>query len=229
MLVYNGVESNDSRSAHHCMKFQTIVNNPGLLKFGRRLLFSLLSVWVHFAALFYVTMVLFSRGENGPQDSPDSLRHQQKIEVSLKQPPVPQTAAPMPDEKVAEVKEKENPSLPKVPETPPVANKASEPANSSGVLNCDALTSKPRLIASGEGYMQIKNIDSTAGSMTLREKIHRDGTVIEVVIEKSTMSKKMEEQVINSAYHTVFSPGEMEGIPVDCLIRFEVSNDNGTN
>jgi len=211
------------------MKFRTIVNDPALLNCGRRLLFSLLSLWLHFATLFYVTMILFSRGESGPENLPASLKHQEKIEVSLKpQPPQPTQPAKT-DQDVAPIKAKENPAPAKVPDTPPQAAPASEATSSEGVLNCDALTTKPHLIASGEGFMQIKNIDSTAGSITLREKIHRDGTVIDVTVEKSTMSKKMEEQVLNSAYHTLFAPGKMGDVPVDCSIRFEVTSDSGAD
>jgi len=253
MLDYNGTRVIAPASASDRMKFRTIVNNPALQKFGRRFLFSLLSIWVHFAALFYVTMILFSHGEHGEGDVPASLRHLQKIDVSLEQPVPPQDTTPKPasqapkaankpnenippvepeakkenpppEPRIVKPGEKEAPPPPKAPETPPQPNDANESASTEGVLNCNTLTSKPRMIVSGEGFMRIKDIDNPAGSVTLRVKIHRDGTVIDVVVEESTMTKKMEGQAVVAAYHSLFSPGKMGDVAVDCTTRYKVSN-----
>jgi TonB family protein len=225
------------------MKFSAILHNQALTNATRRVIFSLLSVWLHFAILFYVTMVLFARGENGPNQALDSLRREEKkITVALRQP-APVTPIPTPDATptvdapkemaVPSPKEKEVPSPkekevapPKEPEPPVAATKPAEATHSEGILNCADLTKKPEQIASGESFMQIKAIDSTSGSAILRERINREGIVIDVQVESSTMTKKLEEQVVASAYHTVFSPGQMGNVPVDCTIRFKVSSDD---
>lgn len=250
MLDYNGTRVIAPTSASDCMKFRTIVNNPALQKFVRRFLFSLLSIWVHLAALFYVTMILFSHGDHGEGEVPASLHHLEKVEVSLEQPVPPQDTVPKPDPQITEAankdeapvkpddkkespppdpqtvkaEEKETPPPPKAPETPPESNNASQSASTEGVLNCNALTSKPRMIVSGDGFMQIKDIDKPGGSIKLRMKIHNDGTVIDVVVEQSTMTKKMEGQAIVAAYHSLFSPGKMGDVAVDCTARFQISN-----
>jgi TonB family protein len=195
-----------------------------LFAVGRRLLFSLLAIWVHLATLFFVTMVLFSKEHDADAENPASNPHAGAIQVSLRAPPpplppppqstpsgeTPVAAAPVP--------------APKRP-TEEAAGESQKSVDPNGVLNCDALTKKPKLIASGEANMQTSGIDKIQGHIVLNVKIHRDGTVIDASVEQSTMTPSMEEQVLNSARHSIFTPGEIGGVAVDCDMRFEVSVD----
>ena len=93
----------------------------------------------------------------------------------------------------------------------------------NGILGCDSLTKKPVRIVFGDDYVPLPPDGNPPGRLILHETIHRDGTVIAVTVEDSTMSKKMDDKVIAKAYRSFYLPGEIGGVAVDCDMKYVVS------
>lgn len=226
---------------------------PAIGRFVRRVVFSLLAAWVHCAAFFFVAIVLFhGKGSDGA-NAPDTFRQSaQTIEISLQttsEPapsipiplPVPipvqistpatvaattppQGSAPAPEMQSPTAVAEKAPPAPIVPPKPQVEKLAQGgAAGSDGIAGCESLTKKPERIIFGDDYVQFDQDGIPPGQMTVREIINREGTVISVTVENSTMSKKMEDQVIAWAYRSFYHPGEIGGVAVDCEIKYVVA------
>ena len=212
---------------------------------------SLLSLWLHCTAYFFVTTVLF-KGQISRGLGEASLTHQQAgtiqvrlLTANVPAPPAvpdvqPETATPEPQEKIPVRSSADDPPPVVQPETaipehqenilprstaenPQVDEQPKEGAPENNALACDSLAKKPERIIFGDDYVEFMPDGNSPGYMVLHETIHRDGTVIAVTIDDSTMSKKMEGQVIAWAYRSFYHPGEIGGIAVDCDMKFVVS------
>lgn len=211
----------------------------------------MLAVWVHCAAFFFVAIVLFhGKGSDGT-NAPDMLRlSAQTIEISLQtaSEPAPSTPLPLPipvqmstpttvaattpPQGSAPAQEMQSPTAvaEKAPPTPILPPKhqvethaQGGAAGNDGIAGCESLTKKPERIIFGDDYVQFDQDGIPPGQMTVREIINREGTVISVTVENSTMSKKMEDQVIAWAYRSFYHPGEIGGVAVDCEIKYVVA------
>jgi outer membrane biosynthesis protein TonB len=201
-------------------------------KWMKRVVFFLLAIWLHCALLFFLVMHLFKGHEDNPQSEANATQHQ-VVDVHL-QPPTPpkddavipaapapptitpQASVPIPvDEALKAAKEVENPSPDK-----PVERNAEE----HGILSCSSLTKKPERIVFGEDKIPYTAEDGPpSGYVILRETIGRQGNVINVAIDESTMTKKLEERAITWARQKLYFPGEIGGVAVDCELRYMVS------
>lgn len=200
----------------------------------RRVLFSFLSIWVHAVVLFYLTTVLFSGNKAGAKKD---LTQQPKtpliIQVSMASPPP--TAAAADDQNLAPTPIEENAdssaktAVPEPMPTPPVEDKSKieeKPAKLSaedGIFDCDALDKKPERIILGTATLDLPPNDDPTGQLVLRLKIHSDGTVLAVTVEDSTLGARAQRKVVESVRTTLFHPGEMGGVPVDCDMKYEFS------
>src|SRR5579871_2464558 len=125
-----------------------------LRKLGRRFVFSLLALWVHGAALFFVSFVLFkgadrldpASGPNGP-----TMRVTLVTEALPPPPESPENPAPVPDTAQAPVQEQgqpdKSPASPSTEKTPPATEK-------TGLLSCSSLSKKPERIIYGPDDVQ---------------------------------------------------------------------------
>lgn len=198
--------------------------------------FTLLSLWVHFAVWFFVTMNLFA-GSNVTESTQAPMnRLEAVVTVELPPQPVPkEDPAPVntlvPDPANTENRMDQTLQPPPTPKqtTPPLAqvatpsDKSAEATPKEGILSCDSLTKKPQRIelGSGELGMQLKNAIK-GGSVVLHIALRRDGTVLGVNVEQSTVEKKLETAIVDYAYRSLFTPGELDGVAVDCDMKFEI-------
>lgn len=207
-------------------------------RIGRRFLCFLLSVWVHFVAFFCVTTALFhGKNESGLGDSAAIRQPARTIEVTLQATdnravttPTPiigtetgtkiepkldaQPAAQQPQEKIPAFSAAANPIIDSL---------STQQVPKTGILGCESLAKKPERIVFGEDYVEFMPDGNPPGYIVLHETIHRDGTVIAVRVENSTMSKKMEDQVLAWAQRSFYHPGEIGGVAVDCDMKYVVS------
>jgi outer membrane biosynthesis protein TonB len=181
---------------------------------GKRIVFSLLALWVHGAVLFFLTMDLFAGNNSNERASLAVL--QQTVDVNLIADPAPVS----PQEPLAPIISDQNP-------VPPIADKkapsSKDATTKDGILGCDALTKRPQRLGRGPSFLDINPNENMSGHMVLHLTIHRDGTVIGVSIASSTMSKVLMDKIVASAYNTYFSPGEIGGVAVDCDMKYEVT------
>jgi hypothetical protein len=148
----------------------------------------------------------------------------------------PQTAQPSKQEAVinslVDAAYRDNPSKdissasvsPTANATSPSAEPQNAAAQKAGLLGCDSLAKKPERIIFGDDYVQITEDGNPPGHAIVHEVINREGAVIAVNIEESTMSKTLENQVIAWAYRKFYRPGEMGGVKVECEMKYLVSS-----
>ncbi|MBV8666852.1 MAG: hypothetical protein JO269_10255 [Burkholderiaceae bacterium] len=196
-----------------------------LRKAGRRIVFSLLSLWLHGAALFFLSMVLFTGRNSSGLGSPGPRQAQtQTVEVKLQTVPQQSDAASaggMVQEAEKQIEFKQQIARDTVDQHADSAPK--ETASKAGLLSCDALERKPQRILFGDDYVQTMHDHSPPGRMVLHETINREGRVIAVRVEDSTMSKAMEDQVIAWAYRSFYRPGQIGAAAVECDMKYVVS------
>jgi TonB family protein len=195
---------------------------------GKRIVFSLLAIWVHCTVFFFLVMTLFSGRTVNTQALSQSVVKSAPIavEVQLHSQPVAATAAAtsaLTDRLAPPLPQPEDPTptIPETKPTPPVQNE--EVASEDGVAGCDTLAKKPQRIIFGPSYLDTKPDDTLGGHTQLRVKIHRDGTVLQVTVKNSTMNKELQEKIVQAAYNSIFMPGEIGGVAVDCNMTYEVS------
>lgn len=103
------------------------------------------------------------------------------------------------------------------------AEKTQTPTPKSGLMDCESLTAKPRRIELGNGQLNA-DLKSAAGdgSVVLHISVRKDGTVLGVTVERSTLDRKLEGAIVDYAYRSLFTPGELDGVPVDCDMKYEI-------
>jgi outer membrane biosynthesis protein TonB len=223
------------------------LEKDGTKKMGRRIMFFLLSAWLHGSVFFCVTTILFYGKSNSSSSQTSVLqRKAATVEVSLQtagepMPPTPlsesipatttalstpsPTPTPPPEFEPQESPPEQQADVPisSAMEDPKADEQSKEMASKNSALACDSLAKKPERIVFGDDYVQFIPDGKNPGHIVLHETIHRDGTVIAVNVEQSTMNKQMEDQVIAWAYRSLYRPGEIAGIAVDCDMKYVVS------
>lgn|GEM_PF-5451572 len=213
----------------------------------RRAGFVFLAVWLHVAIAFYLTMVLFTGHTlNVAKANPDSAKPKHIVEISFTPPVVPPTPpeAPPPPRELPfdpsatspqQVATPAPPPPPVVPQDTKPDEKAISSSNKDGILDCDSLDKKPERIVIEHANMDLPPQESLSGHLIMKVKIHRNGTVLAVNTESSTMTPRVQDSVIRWVASSLFHPGEMGGVKVDCEMRFEFSlgepessNDSGS-
>ena len=197
----------------------------------RRAGFAFLTLWIHAAVLFYVTMVLFAGhkiGSKTPNEKPPHI-----VQISLANPTPPDTppnppeqpAAPQPDLTANGTVPASEQSTPSPPAQTKAEHKPSVQMTSpdEGVLDCDSLDKRPERIVLGPSYLDLPPNDNLSGELVIKMKIHRDGTVLRMTVESSTMAPRVQDRVMQWVGSSLFRPGEMGGVPVDCEMRFDFS------
>lgn len=199
----------------------------------RRAIFAFLAIWVHIAAMFYLTMMLFTGHSLSAAKANPSPVKPHTVEISLAaiaQPAPPKTETP-PEAKreldpTARNQATATPAPPPQPpatEQPKVDEKPTQTAAKEGILDCDSLDKKPERIVLGPTYLDIPPQEDLSGEVVLRVKIHQNGTVLGVKVENSTMKPRVQEKVMQWVATSLFHPGEMGGVKVDCELRYEFS------
>lgn len=200
----------------------------------RRAVFVFLTLWVHVAVLFYLTMVLFTGHTLGAaKANPDPVKPKHIVEISFAPQIVP---SPPKSETPPELKLDTNALAPAqiaTPEPPPpptlnppeakADDKSVLASDKEGILDCDSLDKKPERIVLGPTNINLPPQEIATGELVLKIKIHRDGTILNVHTENSTMSPRVQEKVIQWVAGSLFHPGEMGGVKVDCEMHFEFS------
>ncbi len=190
-----------------------------LRSLARRIMFSLLTLWLHGVALFFISFVLFKGASKlnaaGAQDA-----HSRIVKVTLRTEDAPKPANnPAPAAQESPEKPTQQQDVAPVPET----KQANASLKDEGVLSCSSLPKKPERIVYGPDDVEFTSKNNTPGYMVLRTTINREGTVTKVTVEETTMDPKLEAQTIAWAYRKVYHPGEIGGVAVDCELRYMVS------
>jgi TonB family protein len=201
----------------------------------RRAGFVFLSAWVHVAAAFYLTAMLFTGHTlNATKANTDPVKPKHIVEISFI-PPQPVPTPPKPEAPPPELPFDPNalatiPPAPPEPLPPPpkppeekVDEKSIVTSDKEGILDCDSLDKKPERIVLGPTNINLPPQESATGELVLKIKIQRNGTVLNVTTENSTMTPRVQEKVIQWVANSLFHPGEMGGVKVDCEMRFEFS------
>jgi TonB family protein len=188
-------------------------------RMGKRIAFSFLSLWVHGAVLFFLTMTLFA-GKKAADKDQVITPPPPTIEVMLTNPP-PDTPPDQPQAVPTDIPEDVTPQL--ISEKSPTLEKPTELTPKDGILDCESLSTKPQRFVVGPSSLNIRPDENLTGRVELHLMIHRDGTVIGVKVAKSTTNQALTEKIVSSAYTAFFRPGEIGGVPVDCDMKVEIS------
>ncbi len=186
---------------------------------GRRLIFSLLTLWLHGVTLFFISFVLF-KGASKLDTARAQASNSRVVNVTLR---AENTEKPAGNVVTAADEAPETPAEQKDVALAPEAKQADAPAKAEGILSCSSLPKKPERIVYGPDDVQFLPEKNSPGYMILRATINREGMVANVTVEKSTMDQKLEAQTIAWAYRKVYHPGEIDGIAVECELRYLVS------
>jgi len=181
---------------------------------GKRMAFSFLSLWVHCAVLFFLTMTLFAGKKASDKDQQGV--PPPAIEVLLSPPPPeppPHAAPAIPPEDTPPLISEKSLSLEKPKELTP----------KDGILDCGSLSTKPQRFIVGPSTLMNRPDEDQSGHVEMHLMIHRDGTVIAVKVEKTTMTPSMTEKIVAYAATSIFRPGEIGGVAVDCDMRYDFS------
>ena len=188
---------------------------------GKRIVFSLLALWVHGAVLFFLTMDLFagnnSSDKRATNPQPQPLK---PVEVSLATNPEASVQIEQPKIPPAAIVDQ----LPPPPEKKPQAEeKPKEESLKDGILDCDSLDKRPQRIVVSPTYLDASPNENISGHVLLHLSLYRDGTVLRAIVESSTMDKKSTDKIAALAFTTIFRPGEIGGVAVDCDMNYEVT------
>ncbi|HXA48168.1 MAG TPA: energy transducer TonB [Burkholderiaceae bacterium] len=194
----------------------TWIKSDATRRVVKRVAFSFLSLWVHGAVLFFLTMTLFAGKKTAVKDQVNV--PPPAIQILLTNPP-PET--PPEQQQVASTPEDTTPPL--ISEKSLPLAKPNELTPKDGILDCESLDTKPQRFVVGPSSLDIRPDENLSGQVELHLMIHRDGTVIGVQVAKSTMNEKMTEKIVSSAYTAFFRPGGIGGVPVDCDMKVEIS------
>jgi hypothetical protein len=192
---------------------------------GKRMAFSFLALWVHVAVLFFLTMTLFA-GKTSDDKIKEASTPPPVIKVILASSPPEETPPP---QVPPEITPQDMPPLVSEKSLPLAQPKEITPKD--GIYDCESLTTKPRRFVLDANFVDFKPDEDVSGHVQLHLTIHRDGTVIGVRVEKSTMTRSMTDKIAANAGTSIFQPGEIGGVAVDCDMKFDfsVTPPNGTS
>lgn len=188
---------------------------------GKRIAFSLLSLWVHGALLFFLTMNLFA-GNNSSDKRATNLQQQplKPIEVSLATNPEASIQVEQPKTPPEVIVEQLPPPPEKKPQT---EEKPKEESLKDGILDCDSLDKRPERIVLSPTYLDANPKENISGHVILHLSLYRDGTVLRAIVESSTLDKRSTDKIAALAYTSIFRPGEIGGVAVDCDMTYDVT------
>ncbi len=188
---------------------------------GKRIAFSLLSLWVHGAVLFFLTINLFA-GNNSSDKEATNPQHEplKLINVSLAPNPEASIKVEQPPPAPTVIEEQLPPSPEKKPQ---IEEKPKDESLKDGILDCDSLDKRPERIVVSPTYLDASPNENISGRVILHLSLFRDGTVLRAIVKSSTMDKKSTDKIAALAFTTIFRPGEIGGVAVDCDMTYEVT------
>jgi hypothetical protein len=205
------------------------LNNNILRNVAKRALTVVLAAWLHLAALWYLVMTV-SPGANGSALIHTASSATVVINLQANQHTVPQLPPKYDEQNQVATAPQQIESVESTREgNPATSAKADDAPQKEGLLECEKLIKKPERIIFGEQDDYLRPDGTPPGYAILHETIASDGHVIAVTVEESTLSKKMLDRIIFAANAKYYHPGEIDGKPVTCDLRYAVSMTPLTN
>lgn len=100
-------------------------------------------------------------------------------------------------------------------EQPAPPNNSSEPDRSPVYQSLHALTKQPQLVSGDPSFIEFPTETSVTGFLLLRLSIDLLGKVNAVTTLRTTLPREIEGQIVLQFYQATYSPGEIDGVPVN--------------